>query len=138
MNKEGCIIIIEDDTDDIDFYDTIFKQLKIENEIKVFREADSLFPYLRNLKVKPFIILSDVNLVPESGFEIRKQINKDPELSRKCIPYIFFTTDASLKAVQEAYMLSVQGIFQKPNEYKKWVEIINSIFVYWSECMSPR
>jgi CheY-like chemotaxis protein len=137
VNKEGSIIIIEDDPDDIDIYRSIFKDLGTLNEVCYFNDSEYVIVYLREIKTKPFLLLSDVNMSPLNGFELRKIIHNDPILNNKCVPYIFFTTDASPKTVEQAYMLSVQGIFEKPNDYNQWKIHIESILNYWTYCMSP-
>jgi CheY-like chemotaxis protein len=137
MNKAGPIVIIDDDHDDIDMYYEMFKELGTPNEIKIFDSADGALAFLRQPEVKPFLILSDVSMHPKGGFEIRKIIAADPMLLKKCIPYIFFTTNVSPMAVEEAYNLSVQGLFQKPANFDEWKELIRNMVVYWKDCISP-
>jgi CheY-like chemotaxis protein len=138
MNKVGPIVIIEDDHDDIELYQSIFEELQLQNEIKVFQKGTEALDFLRQIDVKPFLILSDINLQPENGFDIRQTVYNDPELRKKCIPYIFYTTNASPIAIEQAYKLSVQGIFQKPGNYNKWKSLVGNMVSYWTDCMSPR
>jgi CheY-like chemotaxis protein len=137
MNKTGPIIIIDDDHDDIDMYYEMFTELGTPNEVKIFDNGDKALAYLHDPEVKPFLILSDVSMYPKGGFEIRKIIAADPMLHKKCIPYIFFTTNVSPVAVEEAYNLSVQGLFQKPPNFDAWKELIKNMVVYWKDCISP-
>jgi CheY-like chemotaxis protein len=137
MNKTGPIIIIEDDRDDIDFYYSMFEELNIPNEIKIFDDGQKALAYLHEPDVKPFLILSDVSMHPMGGFEIRKTIAANPELMKKCIPYIFYTTSVSPAAVEQAYNLSVQGLFHKPENYDRWKELIRNMVIYWTDCISP-
>jgi hypothetical protein len=58
-------------------------------------------------------------------------------LSEKCIPYLFFSTGVSKKAVYDAYTMSVQGFFMKPSDIQKLRHIIKVIVEYWQECYSP-
>lgn len=137
MNKSGPIIVVDDDRDDRELLQSIFEDLKLPNELKLFENAETALVYLTQLQVNPFIILSDINMATMSGFELREQIRNDPNLNIKCIPYIFFTTGATPPFVKKAYLLSAQGIFQKPSHYGKWKDIVEQIVSYWSECISP-
>lgn len=137
MNKSGPIVIIEDDQDDIELYYSMFKELGTPNEIQIFDHGDKALAYLHQEDVKPFLILSDVSMKPKGGFEIRKIIAADPDLHRKCIPYIFYTTSVSPAAVEQAYNLSVQGLFHKPANYEAWKELIKNMIIYWTDCISP-
>src|SRR5215218_8903213 len=130
MNKTGPIVIIEDDPDDIDAYYDIFNELGTPNEIKIFDNTVDAIAYLHQKEVKPFLILSDVNMRPVGGFELKKIISSKPDLHKKCIPFIFYTTSVSPASVEEAYNLSVQGIFQKPTNFEQWKEVIRNMLVY--------
>lgn len=137
MNKLGPIVIIEDDRDDIEFYYSMFEELGTPNEIKIFENGSAAIEYLHDPEVKPFLILSDVSMRPINGFEIRRKIAEQPDLHKKCIPYIFYTTSVSPKAVEEAYNLSVQGLFHKPENINEWKRIVKNMITYWTDCISP-
>jgi CheY-like chemotaxis protein len=137
MNKQGPIIVIEDDPDDRDLLCIIFKELAYPNEVAFFENGAEALEYLKDDSVYPFIILSDINLPKLSGFELRQMVHTNEGLSAKCIPYLFFSTSVDKKAVYEAYTMSVQGFFLKPDSYQKLKNTINVIIQYWSECYSP-
>ena len=71
------------------------------------------------------------------GFALRNKIFMNEQLQTKCIPYLFFTTSASKKAVIDAYSLSVQGFFLKPNSVLALTATIRKIVEYWQECIAP-
>jgi CheY-like chemotaxis protein len=137
MNKKGPIIVIEDDADDRDVLSAVFKELNYPNEIVFFEDGDTALEYLKDEKVYPFLILSDINLPRLNGFELRKMVHTNEGLSEKCIPYLFFSTSVDKKAVYDAYTMSVQGFFVKPNNYAKITHTMKVIIEYWQECYSP-
>ena len=89
MNKNGEIIIIEDDADDRELFAEIFTALKINNEIRFFTNGIDALEYLEKPEIEPFLILSDINMPKLNGFELRQRVFTNTELSKKCIPYIF-------------------------------------------------
>ena len=137
MNKHGAIVVIEDDVDDQEILVEIFKNLGFENTIVYFSDGEEALKYLVATKIKPFLILSDINMPRLSGFELRQKINTDESLNLKCIPYLFFTTTSNQKAVVDAYSQSAQGFFVKPNTQEKLQRTIKMIVEYWRECEAP-
>ena len=137
MNKTGPIIVIEDDRDDQELLNTVFKELNFNNEIIFFGEGEEALDYLIKSAVEPFIILSDINMPRLNGIELREKIHTNEDLRIKCIPYLFFSTSAEQKFVVDAYSKSVQGFFVKPNSFDKLKRTIKIIIEYWQECESP-
>lgn len=137
MNKNGPIIIIEDDKDDEIVLTEVFTKLGYPNKPIFFADGQSALDYLNSTDVLPFLILSDINLPKLDGFELRNKIKMDAKLQLKCIPYLFFTTASSQKAVIDAYSLSVQGFFVKQNKMDELEKTIVAIMEYWKRCASP-
>jgi CheY-like chemotaxis protein len=137
MNKNGEIIVIEDDMDDQEMFADIFQKINISNKVLFFGNGEDALEYLQRPGIEPFLILSDINLPRLNGFELRERVFTNKELSKKCIPYIFFTTSASKEAVTNAYAFSAQGFFIKPHSFRELEEDITSIITYWKKCFSP-
>lgn len=135
--KSGPIIVIEDDDDDQLLLDEIFKTLNYPNEILFFADGYKALDYIINTNVQPFLILSDINLPKINGLQLRKEIHNNEELRVKCIPYLFFTSGLNKQAVYDAYSMSAQGFFIKPNSMEHLQNIIRKIVEYWQECYAP-
>jgi len=82
--------------------------------LNTFTSGFELISFLKSNAVSPFLIICDVNLPKTEGFEIKSQLANDRELKYKSVPFIFSSTSASEKQVQEAYDLPTQGFFQRP------------------------
>jgi CheY-like chemotaxis protein len=137
MNKKGPIIVIEDDVDDQEILLAIFERLDYHNEIIFYKDGNEALAYLNRSDVQPFLILSDINMPKIDGFELRNKVFTNEQLQTKCIPYLFFTTSATKKAVIDAYALSVQGFFLKPSSIENLERTIRRIVEYWQECIAP-
>ena len=137
MNKNGPIIVIEDDRDDQAVLVEIFKRLGYANEIVYFSDGNHALEFLDKSEVQPFLILSDINMPKINGFELRNKIFTNEQLHTKCIPSLFFTTSATKKSVIDAYALSVQGFFIKKSTMQGLEETIKKIVDYWQECIAP-
>jgi CheY-like chemotaxis protein len=137
MNSKGPVIIIEDDVDDQDVLQEVFKKLDYSNEILFFKDGQAALDFLNSTDLIPFLILSDINLPKLDGFALRSKIKMDAQLQIKCIPYLFFTTASNQRAVIDAYSLSVQGFFVKKNSMAELEKTISVIMEYWQRCVSP-
>lgn len=137
MNKNGPVIIIEDDVDDQEILKEVFKKLKYPNELIFFFDGLAALDYLNNTTTLPFIILSDINMPKLSGFELRTKLKTDADLALKCIPYLFFSTALNQRAVIDAYSLSVQGFFVKQTSMPEIEKTIKVIMEYWTRCAAP-
>ncbi len=137
MDKKGPIIVIEDDIDDQELLTSLFKKLNYDHKIVFFGDGNEALEYLNKTDVQPFLILSDINMPKINGFELRNKVFTNEQLQTKCIPYLFFTTGANKKSVIEAYAMSVQGFFVKPNSIQGLERTLKIIMEYWQECIAP-
>lgn len=137
MNKNGPILVIEDDIDDQDILQEIFNKLAYKNEVLFFSDGLKALDFMSSTKNNPFLILSDVNMPKLDGFDLRNKLFNNEKLQGKCVPYLFFTTGTHKKAVVDAYALSVQGFFIKPSNILALENTLRKIIEYWKECISP-
>lgn len=131
---EGPIVIVDDDIDDQEIYAEAIKAIGITNEIHFFNGGQQMLDYLNTTEEKPFIILSDINMHGMSGLELKKNIEDDPYLKVKGIPFVFISTNANKVSVRHAYALGVQGYFQKPDSMDEIKEMLQTLFSYWTRC----
>ena len=137
MNKEGPIIIIEDDAEDQVLLVDVFEELNYNNKLIFFRDGTKALEYLTETEIEPFLIISDINLPKLNGIELREKVHNNEDLRLKCIPYLFFSTSAEQKHVIHAYSRSIQGFFVKPIGFDKVKMAMKTIVEYWQLCVSP-
>lgn len=138
MIQKGLIITIEDDPDDKEIFEAIVRELGIDNEIKWFTETKSAFHFLKDTDQKIFLIFSDINLPGNDGISFKKDIDADPLLRKKSIPFVFLSTTGSQMAIEKVYTeMTVQGFFVKGTDYEKMKNTLNTIFQYWLESKHP-
>lgn len=137
VNKNGPVIVIEDDADDQQFLTEIFQKLNYQNKILFFFDGQEALDHINSTDELPFLILSDINMPKLDGFALRKKLKTDAKLSNKCIPYLFFSTAVNQKAVIDAYSQSVQGFFVKQSSMVELEKTISAIMEYWRRCAAP-
>ena len=137
MNKNGPVIIIEDDSRPGLFNKEVFQKLNYPNKIIFFNDSQKVLDFLNRADTIPFLILSDINMPKLSGFELRNKLRVDTQLQLKCIPYLFLTTALNEQTVIDAYSASVQGFFVKQNSIGELKKTISAIMEYWLRCAAP-
>lgn len=137
MKKDGKIILIEDDPDDREIFKEVYDELGFENELVLLSDSTMVLDYLKNEPKPPFLIMSDINMPKMSGYQLRDDVLNDPDLTEKCVPYIFFTTAQSPDSIKEAYRKSVQGFFFKISDYQRFSRTLRLIIEYWKEAVTP-
>ena len=138
MAKKAPLVVVDDDQDDKENLEAAIKDLQIPNKIRWFRSCPEAFDYLKNTTDQPFVIICDLNLPKQTGLELKRQIDEDKELRRKSIPFIFYSTSADQRSVNDAYTkMTVQGFFQKASNLKQIEEHLKIIYDYWQACIHP-
>lgn len=138
MSRNGAILIIEDDHDDQEIIKEIFEELQVPNTLSMFSRCKEAFHYLKTSLEKPFLILCDVNIPEMDGLEFRKKMVEDGQLRQKAIPFLFFSTSSQPKMVTEAFaQMSIQGFFQKRNNYEELKNMLKVILDYWQLSLHP-
>lgn len=137
MAKGGPIIILEDDPEDREILESAFQKLGVTNILRFFEDGKDVLQYLRETPEQPFLIISNVRLIGTDGFEVRQQIQDDPYLRKKGIPFIFLSIDARKEVVEKAYELTVQGFFEKQNTLEGLERDLSMIISYWEQCKHP-
>ncbi len=137
MSKLGPIVIVDDDQDDWEIYEMVFQELDVKNPVRFFDLCQDAFDYLCTTAEAPFLIICDVNMPRMNGIEFRQKITGSETLRRKSIPFIFMSTTAAQGVVEEAYVLTVQGFFEKGKTIDLTRDTLRLIVEYWSKCRHP-
>jgi len=130
-NSKKPILLVEDDRIDTMTVKRALKDLKVTNELVHRANGEEALEYLRNeTNKKPCVILLDLNMPKMNGIEFLR-IAKADEMLKK-IPIVVLTTSQQEQDVVESFNLGVAGYIVKPADYKKFVEAIKTINLYWT------
>jgi response regulator RpfG family c-di-GMP phosphodiesterase len=136
--RNGLILLIEDDHDDKDLLVDIMQELNVKNKIVWFDNCEDAYNFISETRESIYIIFSDINLPKKTGLELKSDIDRDPVLKRKSIPFIFYSTSADGNDIDEAYSnLNVQGFFKKESDYNEVKCNIKTILDYWAIARKP-
>ena len=138
MRSAKTVLLVEDDAIDAMTVQRAFKDLKLTNPLAHVTNGEEALDYLRDpSRELPCVILLDLNMPRMNGVEFLREAKADPDLKR--VPVVVLTTSTEDSDVVDSYKLCVAGYIVKPVDYKKFVEAIRTIDLYWtiSELPSP-
>lgn len=137
MNKNGPILVIEDDIDDQNFILSVYKKLAYTNELVFLDDGEVAIDYLLQMKKIPFLIISDLNMPRINGLELRARVKQNDVINIKCVPYIIFSTTVAKTFIDDAYLLGIQGYFKKPIDPNDLMAVLRTIIEYWKTSYAP-
>ncbi|HMJ47770.1 MAG TPA: response regulator [Ferruginibacter sp.] len=137
MNKDGAIIIVEDDPDDKDIITQILSDIGISNETISFSNGEEAYSHLTKDVSEPFLIISDINMPKMNGIELKHKIQIESGTKFLSVPFILMSTaeptDNNIKKATK----SVQEYFKKPNNLADYKKELEGIIGFWTSPSQP-
>ncbi len=123
-------MLVEDDSVDAMTVKRAINDLKVTNQLIHQVNGEDALNYLRTNDDWPCVILLDLNMPKMNGFEFLKITKENPDMRK--IPVVVLTTSKDERDKVESFQFSVAGYIVKPTDYKKFVEAIRTLDLYWS------
>ena len=133
----GKIVLIDDHAFEKEFLVMALEELNIKAELEFFSTPEKALEYLRTTKDTIFLIISDMNMPKMDGLDFKKIIDKEPELRSKSVQFIFSSSGATKRQLEQAYEYRLQGYFLKPQEVKDMAKQLELIINYWIVSVRP-
>ena len=130
------ILLVEDDHVDIMTIKRALKEIHVGNAVVSMEHGEAGLEYLRDpASERPCIILLDLNMPIMNGIEFLQQIKLDASLRR--IPVVVLTTSEEQQDKVRSFDLGVAGYMAKAVDYRRFVEVMRSIDLYWTISEMP-
>lgn len=131
------ILLVEDDQVDVMTVKRALKEIRVINPIVNLENGEEALKYLRDSgRVKPCIILLDLNMPVMNGIEFLHEMKSDDSLKR--IPVVVLTTSEEQQDKVRSFDLGVAGYIAKPVSYRQFVEIMRTFNAYWTISEVPQ
>lgn len=135
-NSNKPILLVEDDHVDVMTILRALKEIHVGNPVVNMENGEAALEHLRTPGLeRPCIILLDLNMPIMNGIEFLHLVKADPELRR--IPVIVLTTSEEQQDKVNSFNLGVAGYMAKPVDYRRFVEMMRSIDLYWTLSEMP-
>jgi CheY-like chemotaxis protein len=130
------ILLVEDDHVDVMTIRRALKEIEVANSLVTVENGEMALSYLRDASSeRPCIIFLDLNMPIMNGLEFLQEAKAD--LTLKAIPVIVLTTSEEQQDKVSSFNLGVAGYMAKPVDYRRFVEMMRSIDLYWTVSEMP-
>jgi CheY-like chemotaxis protein len=135
--KEGSILLVEDNADDVELTLRALKRQNILNEVTVVTDGQQALDYLfgagqyagRDTTCLPTVVLLDLKLPRVGGLDVLKRIRA--EASTKLLPVVILTSSKEERDLVEGYALGANSYVRKPVDFVEFAEAARILGVYW-------
>lgn len=145
--KGKVILLVEDNTSDIELTRRALEKSRIFNEIVAVEDGKDALDYLfcmgdyacRDTNSLPAVVLLDLNLPRISGLEVLQAIRSNEKT--KSLPVVILTSSDHEQDVVSSYNLGTNSYIKKPVDINQFVEAVGKLGVYWmllNEIPSPK
>ena len=127
------ILLVEDNSMDLDLALRAFKRSQLSNPIDVARDGEEALGWLARFAAgepRPLVVMLDLNLPKVSGLDVLRAYKGHVAL--RTIPVVVLTTSAEGVDVQSAYESGANSYIVKPVDFDKFVEVAAQIELYWT------
>ena len=125
------ILLVDDNDDDVEAAMRGFKRTNLKNPIVRAATGTEALGMLRDHKLRPALILLDLNMPGLDGRRVLAILKADSELKK--IPVVILTTSSDERDVEECYMLGANTYVQKPVDLDGLFAAIQRLKDYWFE-----
>ena len=136
MAKEA-IWIVDQDLEDKEIVQALWQDMHPPHELVLLNSPKEAFDRLAAAERAPFIIICEINLPGESGFDLRQRLLDTHSKKFKSVPFIFWSSHVSEAQITQAYDLSIHGIFVKDPTFEELKDTFNVIIHYWLKSKMP-
>ena len=133
---QGCILLVEDNPDDIELTERAFRRSRLSNKVITRRDGQEALDYLfgkdadGNANPLPDVILLDLNMPRVNGLEVLHKMRSS--VRTRSVPVVVLTTSDEQRDVADSYQLGANSYIRKPVDTNDFFEAIQSLELYWT------
>jgi CheY-like chemotaxis protein len=129
------ILLVEDDQVDVLTTRRALREIHVTNPLVVCENGEEGLAWLRAAAEPPCLVLLDLNMPVMNGIEFHERIKRDARLRR--IPTVVLTTSDEQEDKARSFDLGIAGYMAKSVDYRRFVEVMRSIDMYWTVSELP-
>jgi two-component system, response regulator len=137
VSRGNTILLVEDNSEDVELTRRAFRKSKVMNELVVVRDGEQALDYLfrtgsfaaRDEDATPEVILLDLKLPKIGGLEVLRRLRSDERTRR--IPVVVLTSSTEDTDVCSSYDLGANSFVRKPVDFTQFLEAAQQLGLYW-------
>jgi len=143
MATLGRILMVEDDSKDVELTLTALEDYNLANEVIVARDGVEALDYLfgtgaytgRDLNAMPQVVLLDLNLPKVGGLEVLRRLRMDSRT--KLLPVVILTSSNEEQDRIQGYDLGANSYVRKPVDFSQFIDAARQLGLYWLVTNEP-
>jgi CheY-like chemotaxis protein len=137
MKHSYCLLVAEDDANDVFFLQHAFKEANVQNPLQIVPDGQETINYLagvgkfsdRSKFPLPYLLILDLKMPRMTGLEVLQWLHDQPEL--RCLPVIVLSSSAHRLDIERAYELGANAFVVKPSAVGKRTDLAKLIKGFW-------
>ena len=142
-SSEPCILLVEDNPDDVALTQRALQQNRIVNKLVVAQDGAEARDYLfgvgahegRDVCEVPELILLDLKIPKIGGLDLLRRIRAFEHT--KLVPVVVLTSSPLEEDLINGYGLGANSYVRKPVNSQQFIEAIRQIGIYWLVVNQP-
>ena len=137
QNQLGVILLVEDNSADVELTLRAFKHAKFANPVKVVRDGKAALDFLfrkgrfaKREAVAPQLVLLDLGLPKISGQEVLRQIKSNK--ATQSIPVVVLSSSQDDISIIECSRLGTDNYLVKPVEFESFSKVTPKLGLHWT------
>ena len=117
--------VVDDDEDDRLFIQSAFESINPPIDVLVLTGGEELLSALAKHESLPRLILLDINMPYQNGFDTLKQLRTSQKYAE--LPVIMLTTSSSEDDRQRSFALGADQFITKPSSYNQLIALTQQL-----------
>ena len=142
MNPPGKILLVEDNTRDVELILAALEKNNLANEVVVVRHGGEALDYLHRRGEfqtrrpgNPVVVFLDLKMPKVDGLEVLRQMKGDHQF--KMIPVVILTASNEEADLAQSYALGANSYVVKPVDFEQFAESVRQLGLYWALLNQP-
>ena len=127
---EPTVWVVDDDEDDRLFISSAFEDTQCPISVLTLADGDQLLPKLASCHTLPRLILLDINMGRQNGFDTLTQLRSTPTFAH--LPVVMLTTSSDSYDLQRSLALGANQFMTKPANYNQLVVLAQGLTEQWA------
>ena len=134
MSRHHCVLVVEDDADDVLFIRRALKKAGVQCKVDVVGDGEAALRYLQD-NPAPTLMLLDIKLPRLSGLEVLERLRENPLRRRMII--VMLTGSQLAEDIDRAYAAGANSYLVKPISPAAMGELVQRLSLYWLVSNEP-